>query len=818
MAIHAKISEANGPEIETMWSDDGFVLRFPETDEPPNIKQLMLQPEEAANMVLRGLGSTALFAAKFRESAARALLLPKRRANGRNPLWQQRKRAYDLLTVASRYASFPILLEAFRECMRDVFDMPALMDTLRLISNGTLRIHTVDSQTPSPFAAALLFSYVANYIYDGDAPLAERRAQVLSIDQDQLRELLGDADLRELLDLSAIEEIEDQLQGKANEYQARNMDHLHDLLRRVGDLSDDELRFRSISKEVAESIGKLLDVYRAIEISVAGERRFIAIEDAAKYRDALGTALPAGLPKAFLGPASDAAVDLLRRYARTHGPFTTMEAAARLGFSVSAIEPILWALVQSGRLVEGSFRPGGIHREWCDHEVLRAIRRKSLARLRKEVEPVDQTTVARFFTRWQGVIQPRRGLDALLDVIEGLQGTPLPASILETEILPARLLGYKPSDLDTLMAAGEIVWVGLEPLGEHDGKIALYLAEKLSALWPPFQNETKNPEQREQKIVDYLTAKGASFFQDIHENAGGGYPGETLDALWSLIWQGMLINDGMAALRIYCQRQSKSTRASKRVHNQATGFRSRRTIPPSGQGRWSLQTAAFADRQNVSSSTPWRHAITVQLLNRYGIIFRETAHSENLAGGFTSIYAVLKVMEESGKIRRGYFASDLSGTQFALPSAVNLLRSLRQVGKLDREELIQLAATDPANPYGSLLSWPSGAETGSSLTRSVGASVILCNGALIAYLRRGNPNLQIFISEDEPQRSNSASALATFLVERAQNSYEDPQTRSNILITTINGTPAAEHWITRFLLNAGFTAGAMGLNVRRPNR
>jgi ATP-dependent helicase Lhr and Lhr-like helicase len=819
MAISAKLRSANGPEVETMWTDDGFVLRFPETDQPPDIDMLLLEPQEAAELVLRQLGSTALFAAKFREGAARALLLPKRRADGRSPLWQQRKRAYDLLSVASRYASFPILLEAYRECMRDVFDMPALTETLRLISNRSIRVHTVDSRTPSPFASALLFSYVANYIYDGDAPLAERQAQALSIDQDQLRELMGDADLRELLDLNAIEQTEDQLQSLAEGYQARNMDGIHDLLLRIGDLTHDELLRRCANKEVAETAQRLLRSRRILEIQIAGEKRFIAAEDAARYRDALGIPLPPGLPVAFLVETPGAVLDLIRRYARTHGPFTLQEPARRFGLSAKTVESTLNALVQSGRIVEGGFRPGGVHREWCDHEVLRSIRRKSLARLRKEVEPVEQATLARLVTRWQGVVQPRRGLDALLDAIENLQGAPLPASILETEILPARIIGYKSSDLDTLIAAGEIVWMGIEPLGEHDGRIALYLADKLTTLRPPVLTSMQELNERERAILDYLQNKGASFFQNLHEGLGGGYPGETLDALWSLVWKGFVTNDGMASLRAYCERPS-TKRVARKVHNQSA-FRSRRTTPPTGQGRWALENSTSKEMNETARSTAWRHATAQQLLHRYGVVFRETAHAEGLPGGFSVVYDVLKAMEESGKIRRGYFAADLGATQFALPAAVDLLRSLRETGRLradeEHAEMIQLAATDPANPYGALLRWPSGGDTASSLTRSVGSSVVLCDGALVSYLRRGNPNLQIFLPEDEPQRSNIAKSLARFLVERAQRLKEEQGGRKGILISTLNGTPVQEHWMTPHLLDAGFSSGSLGLHLRMPS-
>jgi ATP-dependent Lhr-like helicase len=826
MAATAKIKAA-GLDVETMWSEDGFVLRFPETDAPPDVDVLLMEPAEAAELVMQQLGSTALFAAKFREASSRALLLPRRRAEGRTPLWQQRKRAYDLLNVASRYPAFPMLLEAYRECLRDVFDMPALMEVLRAVQTRAMRVHVVDSRTPSPFAGALLFSYVANYIYDGDAPLAERRAQALSIDQDQLRELMGDADLRELLDIGAIEETEEQLQCVADGYKARNMDGAHDLLLRLGDMTRAEIAARCVDEGVAASVDRLVKARRALELGFNGERRVIAVEDAARVRDALGVPLPPGLPGAFLEAVPDALLDVVRRFARTHGPFTTVEIALRYGLANGVVESVLQRLVGLGRVVEGGFRPGGLNREWIDAEVLRTVRRRSLAKLRKEVEPVAQRTLARLFTRWQGVVQPRRGLDALLDTIENLQGAPLPASLLETEILPARIAGYKPADLDTLVAAGEVVWVGLEPLGERDGRVGLYLAEKLATLWPVRQSvgirvqgsglrvqgqEGDGLSEREAGIVAYLKARGASFFQELHEGVGGGYPGETLDALWSLVWRGLLSNDALHALRAYCERPAASGRAkpARRVHSQV-GFRSRRTTPPTAQGRWSLNAVAFDEARDV---TAWSHAIAQQLLTRYGVVFRETAHAEGLPGGFSAVYDVLKALEESGRVRRGYFAADLGATQFAQPAAVDLLRSLRIAAVNDSHEVVMLAATDPANPYGALLRWPQAPEEGGSLTRSVGARVVLVDGALTAYLRRGNPGIQVMLPDDEPARSQVGRALAEFFVAQTQREDGGPS-RQGMLITQVNGVAVAEHPLARYLLDAGFHAAPMGFNVRR---
>jgi ATP-dependent Lhr-like helicase len=819
MAAAAKIQASGGPVVETMGTEDGFVLRFPEADAAPDVAALLMEPSEAAELVERQLGSTALFAAKFRESASRALLLPRRRADGRTPLWQQRKRAYDLLAVASRYASFPILLEAYRECLRDVFDMPALMEVLRGIGDGSLRVHTVNTEKSSPFAAALLFGYVANYIYDGDAPLAERRAQALAIDQDQLRELMGDADLRELLDPHAIEETEEQLQCLIEGYKARNVDGVHDLLLRLGDLSRDELQKRTSVENVWEFVTKLVRAKRVIEVSLAGKRRLIAVEDAGRYRDALGVALPVGLPAAFLEAVPEAGLDLVRRYARTHGPFTAAECAARFGLPAAGVEATLERLVGTGRVVEGGFRPGGVHREWCDVEVLRTIRRKSLARLRKEVEPVEQRVLARLITRWQGVVQPRKGLDALLDVIENLQGAALPASILETEILPARVSGYHPADLDTLIAAGEVTWVGFDAIGERDGRVGLYLAEKLAELWPVGRLSVVSSQLSEEAktvdkaaaVVAYLKTHGASFFQQIHDGTGGGYPGETVDAIWSLVWRGLLTNDSVHALRAYCE--PVSTKHVKRVHQQGSGFRSRRTTPPAAQGRWSVNAAAFAEDR---SATAWSHAMAQQLLTRYGVVFRETAHAEGLAGGFSAVYDVLKAMEESGKVRRGYFAADLGATQFAVPAAVDLLRSLRAEREGEGRELLMLAATDPANPYGALLRWPEGGDAASSLTRSVGARVVLCDGAQVAYLRRGNPSVQVWLPEEEPGRGRVARALAEFLVARVRGDREvDAAGRAGLLVATVNGIPVAESAMARALMEAGFVGGAKGFNVRR---
>jgi ATP-dependent Lhr-like helicase len=825
MAVAARIRAAGGPEAETLWGDDGFVLRFPDTDEPPDSDWILVESAEAMQLVLRQLGSTALFAGRFREAAGRALLLPRRRADQRSPLWQLRKRSYDLLSVASRYPQFPLLLEAYRECLRDVFDMPALVEILQEVEQRKLRVHVVETRKPSPFAASLLFSYVANFVYEGDAPLAERRAQALTIDQDQLRELLGEADLRELLDADAIAAVEEAAQCLAENYRARSADGIHDLCLRLGDLSREELGRRVTSAELLTNIDRLVRSRRLLELRIAGEKRLIAAEDAARYRDGLGIPLPPGLAAALLEPVAHPVLELVRRYARTHGPFTLREAAERFALDAEAVESALRQLAHEGRVLEGGFRPGGLHREWCDAEILRQIRRKSLAKLRREVEPVEQHTLARFLTHWQGVLAPRRTgtahLDALLDAIESLQGAPLPASLLETLILPARIADFTSAGLDTLIAAGEVAWAGVEPIGERDGRIALFLADKLPLLGQ--QRPLVDPlSEREEKLLAVLESTGASFFDSLHEAAGSGYPGETIDALWSLVWRGLITNDSLHALRAYIARP-ESARTPRRYQTGAV-FRSRRTTPPTAQGRWSLLPLRPADQSAEGArriATERSHALALQLLNRYGVLLREQVAAENVPGGFSAVYDVLKALEESGRIRRGYFVGGLGATQFALPAAVDLLRQLRTEPPAEKPEFVQLAATDPANPYGSVLRWPDlpVAEEDSEsapriLTRAAYAEVILRNGELVAWLKRGNPNLLIFLPAEEPERSQAAAGLAHFLCARGQERMR-ASNHEGVLITTINGQPVAAHSMARFLMDAGFHAGPLGMHLRR---
>ncbi|HEY2013955.1 MAG TPA: crosslink repair DNA glycosylase YcaQ family protein [Bryobacteraceae bacterium] len=810
MAVTGRLRAERGMDVETMWSDDGFVIRLPDSEEPIETEMLLPSAADLRDLVLRQLGSTSLFAAKFREAAARALLLPRRRPGLRAPLWQQRKRAADLMAVAARYSSFPIILETYRECIRELLDLGSAADVLKKIERGAIRVTTIESTKPSPFASALLFSYIANYIYEGDAPLAERRAQALAIDQSQLEEILGSTDFRELLDKSAIDEVEAQLQSLDPEYQARHADAVHDLLLKLGDLNADEIAARSATPEVAATISDLVKTRRAVRVRITREVRFIPVEYAARYRDALGVPLPPGLAETFLEPAADPLASVVRRYARTHGPFTTLELATRYGLASAEVDAVLRGLHNESKLLEGEFRPGGIHREWCDPGVLQQIRRKTLARLRREVVPAEQQVFARLLARWQGTTAPRRGLDALLDAIEILQGAELIASDLEREILPARVADYKPADLDTLLASGEIVWLGRGQSGSRDGRVSLFLAGSLSSMLPPDFGETL-PEELSEKargILAFLQQQGASFQTTIHQALGGGFPNETIDALWELVWSGLITNDTFHPVRaLLFSPEKERARPAPYLPPGSPGFLQRvRARRGSGEGRWSTVRHRVAA---LPTPAQWTAAVAQQLLVRYAIVMRETAAAENVRGGYAAVYPALKTMEESGWTRRGMFVAAMGAAQFATPAAVDMLRSLRR--EPERPETVHLAASDPANPYGSLFPWLEGSSE-HTMARAAGANVILVNGRLAAFFRRRNPALQVFLPDDEPDRGRVAREVAQKL---ALVAIRYQTRRSGLLIATINGAAAGEHFLARFLEESGFVPTAAGFQMRR---
>jgi len=787
-------------EVDLHYTDDGMAFRIPACDEPPPPELFLPSPDAVEQQVTRALDGTALFAARFRECATRALLLPRRDPRKRTPLWAQRKRAGDLLAVASRHPSFPIVLEAYRECLRDAFDLPGLVALLRDVAARRVRVTTVDTRAPSPFAASVLFAFVAGFIYDADAPLAERRAQALTIDYGRLRELLGEAELRKLLDPEVIEAHVRWAQRLSRP--ATHADGVHDLLLAVGDLSREELRARCAPPEKATTWSRqLVREGRAASVSVAGEARLVAAEDAARIRDALGVALPPGLPDALLAPATAPMRDLVGRFARTRGPFLPRDVAARLGVDEAAIEPALAALLGEGRLVRGAFLPDGDGEELCDREVLDAIRRKSLARIRAAIEPVDARALARFLPAWHGVPRKRRGRDALLAVVAELEGCPLVASALETEILPARLDGYRTWDLDALCASGEVVWAGLEPVGASDGRIALYLAEHEPLLARPAAPVAGSVAAA---VREALARRGAVFFADIAREVGG-FPNDVLSALWQMVWAGEVTNDTLEPLRSLARDATgDSSRPARDRRHPMRPTRAPRTGPAGSEGRWSLRASRWRDRP---SETDRRAALARSLLDRYGVVTREAAHAEGIEGGFAAVYDVLKALEDQGRVRRGYFVEGRGGAQFALPGADERLRALREAGR-DEPPLV-LAATDPASAWGALLDWPA-ARADARPQRAAGALVVLHDGALLGWMGRGEHPLLTFLPDEEPARSAAARTLAGALA-----ALVDRGPRRALLVATVDGVEAARSPLAPLFAEAGFTATMHGLLKRR---
>jgi len=795
MAIGAMVRERSDLEIDVLWTDDGIVARFPEAEHAPDPQLVLPDPDRAEALVVARLSETPLFAARFREAAARALLLPRRFPGRRSPLWHQRRRAGELLQVASRYPSFPIILEAYRECLQDVFDMPALLEVLQAIRSRDIRVVTVDSRSPSPFASALLFEYVSNFIYEGDAPLAERRAQALTVDPAQLRQLLGEVELRELLDANALAELELQLQHLEPDRAARHVDGAHDLLIRLGDLTRDELEARSVpDASVDEWLFELQRDRRAIAVPVAGETRWIAAEDAGKYRDALGVVVPPGLPDAFLGSELRPLVALTRRFARTHGPFTTIELAHRLGIGPAVVKRSLGELAEVGTVLEGEFRPGTSGAEWIDSGVLRTLRQRSLARLRKEVEPVEQAALARFALAWHGVDSPRPGEAALLDAVAQLEGALVPASDLELRILPSRVAGYDESDLDALLASGAVIWVGGGAIGPRDGKVALYLSEHAPLL--PTSGLTTHDGSTHERIRAVLGSRGALFFPQLLAALGGGFAPDVKDALWDLVWSGEVTNDSLYPLRAFL-RPPHVRHARRRGPSQ-------HGLAPELVGRWSL-VSSYASQ--VQATPTARLAARVhQLLERHGVIMRELVQYEGVEGGFAAVYAVLREMEEAGRVRRGYFVAGRGAAQFALPGAVDRLRTLREAG--EEPAIVTLAATDPANPYGAALSWPE-RESGRKPMRVAGSLVILVDGALAAYVARDEHSVLTFIEGEEPDIARTRAAVARALAAEAV-----PERRDPLFIEEIDGAPVDESTLAEPLRSAGFVRTPRGYLLR----
>ncbi|TWE13341.1 ATP-dependent helicase [Rudaeicoccus suwonensis] len=865
LAISARMRERFGVEVQAMHGNDGIVLRlldFDGTTDERSISQqvtelITVDADEVADLVTAEIGGSALFAARFRECAARALLLPRRNPGRRQALWQQRQRSAQLLEVASRYPSFPIVLEAVRECVQDVFDVPSLTTLMRDIAARSIRVVEVETRTPSPFAASLLFGYVAQFLYDGDSPLAERRAAALALDPSLLADLLGTGEgaaLRDLLDAQVVSDTEAQLQRLTPERQARDAEDVADLVRVLGALTPEQVAARTredVRDEVPAWLVALTDARRLIEVRWSGEVRYAAVEDSSRLRDALGVAIPPGVAATFTEPVTDPLGDLVARYARTHGPFTDVACATALGLGRAVVHDALRRLVGSGRIVEGELLPtelgGGQHgADFCDAEVLRTIKRRSLAALRAEVEPVPVTDLARFLPAWQNVGGSLRGIDGLLRVIEQLSGARVPASSLETLVLPGRLASYSPGMLDELTAAGEVSWQGHAALPGDDGWVSLHVASSAGlTLAPP--DETFELTEVHRALLAALDGGGAFFFRTLLDatvaqlRASGSDTtvgdAEMTSALWDLVWSGRVSGDTLAPLRALLAggrtahkarstgpRQSRYGRPGAGLGGLGRPSRASlpsRTGPATAAGRWALLPPADTD------VTARALATAEVLLDRHGVVTRGAVQAEGVSGGFAGVYRVLAAAEEAGRVRRGYFVESLGAAQFGTTGAVDRLRASAKPVTAQRNpwdtpppettSAIVLAAADPANPFGAALPWPTrvqddeagakGTGSGHRPGRKAGSMVVLVEGHLVLYVERGGKTLLSF-GDDETAFKAAAGALAA--------SVTGGRLRG-LTIESIDGSSilGSVHPVATALSDNGFHTTPRGLRLRR---
>ncbi len=820
LAIGVRLRERYGIDAQALPGDDGIVLRVPETDQdPPGGDVVVFDADEIEDIVTTEVGGSALFASRFRECAARALLLPRRDPGRRSPLWQQRQRSAQLLEVAVKYPSFPIVLEAVRECLQDVYDVPALLQMMRDLSSRKIRVVEVSTTQPSPFARSLLFGYVAAFMYEGDSPVAERRAAALSLDQGLLAELLGRAELRELLDPEVLAELELELQRLTPDRQAKDAEGVADLLRLLGPLSTAEVAARCVEgADAASWLSMLADSRRVVEVRMGGEARWTAVEDVARLRDALGVPVPPGTPEVFTESVEDPLADLVARFARTHGPFTPTDVAQRLGLGVAVAAQTLARLAAQGRVLEGEFRPSGAGAEWCDAEVLRRLRRRSLAALRKEVEPVETETLGRFLPVWQNVGGRLRGVDGVLTVVDQLAGCAVPASAMEPLVLASRVVDYQPSMLDELTASGEVLWAGHGTLPGTDGWMSLHLADTAHLTLPDRPELDTTP--LHDAVVEALAGGGAYFFRQLATSVGSTDDKALEAALWDLVWGGRLSNDTLAPARALTS-GGRTAHRSRRPPPRARSSSSRprrpdlptRTGPPTTAGRWSLLPELETD------ATRRAHASAEGLLERHGVVTRGAVMSERVPGGFAGVYKVLSAFEDSGRCRRGYFVNSLGAAQFGGPGAVDRLRSFsRELGDAPDDEKVRsvaLAATDPANPYGAALPWPErvaadeGSGTGHRPGRKAGAIVVMVDGALTVYVERGGRTLLTF-TDDVDALAPAMGALATAVRQGALGRLTVEKADGQ----TILGTGERSSALRQALEAAGFVATPRGLRLR----
>lgn len=853
LAIAQRIRERWKIDPAVVSSDDGIVARLPDTGRVPGAELFLFDPDKLRRTVTVAVGGSALFAARFRECAARALLLSRRTPGRRSPLWQQRLRAGQLLEIAQGYPEFPILIETARECLQDVYDLDALDKVMGRLNTGTIQFVDVTTEVPSPFAADLLFGYVAQFMYETDAPMAERRASMLALDSALLGELLGQVELSKLLDPLVMDQLNQELQRLAAGYRAKGKEGVADLLRELGPLCTQDVaaRLDNEADEAATFLSSLEAERRIILVRIGAREHWASIEDAGRLRDALGVALPDGLPAAFLETTVEPLRGLLARFARTRGPFTTGDAASAFGLGVSVVGAALREIVEQGKLLSGHFRinrsakfsrdtgPLAQH-EWVSDEVFRRLRIRSLQAAREGTQPVPRQAYTRLLLERQGLVadasqraavkgwNPARGAlegqEGVLQVIEQLAGLPLPASVWERQILPARVRDYTPEMLDGLLSSGTVLWSGHGRLGNDDGLVALHLQEFAPETLSMAAHASDAPDMSplQHAILELLADGGAYFVRQlvaqvqiklardypVPHDSPDMLPDNLHTALWDLAWAGCITNDTWTPLRALAK-VAQQPRPRALSSRRRRGLRGLPSAAVSDAFHSGLNAATLAGRWSLIRTDPLPDTVqalawTEGLLDRYAVVTRNVTVYENVPGGFSALQPVFRGMEDTGRVIRGRFVLGLGAAQFAERTTVDRLRELaEQTPSVPTP--VALSAVDPGNPFGTILPWPAHVSL-MRPARRAGALVVIDGGHLVIYLPQGGRQLFTYIDpNDATQTEVIAAALAALSTALSRDK------RNRFTLELVDDVPVRMSKLAPALKVIGFSSAPKGL-------
>ena len=855
MAIRERVHQLLGVRPQTIVADDGIVLQIPPVEgDLPTAGLITFDAAEISSLVRSRIETTALFAARFRECAARALLMPTTRPGHRTPLWLQRVKAGQLLEASRQFQDFPVSVEAARECLQQYYDLPALTDLMERLASGRVRVVEAVTSEPSPFAHPLLFGYASTLIYQDDLPHAERRAQLLSLDPKALDALLGDGGVAELLDDEVLAQVEAELQHLAPGRRVRaDAEGVADLLRELGPLSVAELverctdvggrdpredtrgddvergDKRKVERTVGRTLAELAGARRATAVRVGGRELWARVEDAQDLRLALGVEVPDwALERAGAGGAVERRAsarsplnDLLLRYARTHTTVTPQRVVRAFGLGAAVAEGALAELAGDGSLVD--LGAAG----WMESAVLARVRHRSLARARAAVAPVPPTALQRLVLERAGLDEPNGGVDALAEALAALEGVWLPAGLWESVVLPARVVDYRPAMLDELIASGEVVWQA-RPVGDATSRSGSARVRTGAGHVPaPGEIAFFPTDSALAPVVGEAIAPGEP------EAPAGREAGVTEEALWQLVREGAATGRSFEPVRraLAPAAGTRTSPSSRRVRSRR-GRRLMMETPRTGE------VTAAGRLSSVLASTSWVRlscapagdeeraiAEVESLLDRYGVVCRDLALAFSGVGGLVPLMPVLRRMEETGVVLRGGFIEGLGPVQFAERESVDRLRSLSHDPGGTTATPVVLDLKDPACLVGRGVPWPEpvlptglgkpaqdrSEETSGPPVRRQGASVVVLGGTPVLY---ASENLKVLISYTS-EREDLVRALTALAADRQRMLARQgaAAVRRRTVVESLNGVTTLEPTVSDLLRQAGFVRDPRGMRL-----